>query len=134
MLSSAPSFTVLTSSTVKDEVARPPSPKRTSTTIASTSTNNLPNKRSASSSSKSPAATTTTTKKKRLTMTNTIQAQAVSPTIRHTNTIETITGQNKRSSSSVDDIIFFEKVYFQYSYLTSFILFIPRYKKHFEVR
>ncbi|CAF0864520.1 unnamed protein product [Rotaria sp. Silwood1] len=121
MLSSAPSFTVLTSTTTKDESIRPSSPKRptatTTTTIAtattstitntaSTSTNSMPNKRSASTS-KSPA-TTTTTKKKRLTMTNNIQP--ISPTIRPTNIVETTTiGQNKRTSS-IDDVVFFEKV------------------------
>jgi len=122
MLSSAPSFTVLTSTTVKDEAIRPPSPKRTITSSTSTSTNNLPNKRSASSS-KSPASTTATTtmttattKKKRLTMTNNVQA--ISPTIRHTSTIETTTGQNRKTSSSIDDMIFFEKVNFR-------ILFFP---------
>ncbi|CAF1233447.1 unnamed protein product [Rotaria sordida] len=135
MLSSAPSFTVLTSTTAtpKEESIRPPSPKRTTiatttamtttsassttttiTNTASTSTNNIPNKRSASSS-KSPA--TTTTKKKRLTMTNNIQP--ISPTIRPTNIVETTTtttttatttiGQNKKTSS-IDDVTFFDKV------------------------
>ncbi|CAF1206769.1 unnamed protein product [Adineta steineri] len=126
MLSTAPSFTVLTS--VKDELTRPPSPKRTATTAtatttpttsASTSTNNLSNKRAASAS-KSPAATipttsstsmattpTMATKKKRLTMTNNIQP--ISPTIRHTSTVEVTTGQN-RKATSVDDMMFFEKV------------------------
>jgi chromatin segregation and condensation protein Rec8/ScpA/Scc1 (kleisin family) len=103
MLSSAPSFTVLTSTNVKDEVTRPPSPKRTITST-STSMNNIPNKRSASAS-KSPA--TTATKKKRLTMTNNVQS--ISPTIRHTSTMDTSSGQN-RKASSVDDMIFFEKV------------------------
>jgi len=112
MLSSAPSFTVLTSTQVKDEIIRPTSPKRTITST-STSTNNFPNKRSASAS-KSPAATATTTtataaKKKRLTMTNNVQS--ISPTIRPTSTMETTTGQN-RKTSSIDDIIFFEKVNF----------------------
>jgi hypothetical protein len=108
MLSSAPSFTVLTSSTVKDETIRPSSPKRTITS-SSTSINNISNKRLASAS-KSPAATSTNiTKKKRLTMTNNIQS--ISPTIRHTSTMETTTGQNRRTSS-IDDMIFFEKVKF----------------------
>jgi len=107
MLSSAPSFTVLTSSNIKDETIRPSSPKRTITSSL-TSINNISNKRLASTS-KSPATTTTTnmTKKKRLTMTNNIQS--ISPTIRHTSTMETITGQNRRTSS-IDDMIFFEKV------------------------
>ncbi len=108
MLSSAPSFTVLTSSNIKDETIRPSSPKRTITSSL-TSINNISNKRLASTS-KSPAATTTTTnmtKKKRLTMTNNIQS--ISPTIRHTSTMETTTGQNRRTSS-IDDMIFFEKV------------------------
>jgi hypothetical protein len=95
-------------------VTRPPSPKRTPTST-STSTNNISNKRSASAS-KSPASTTTTistmaTKKKRLTMTNNVQP--ISPTIRHTSTVETTAGQNKRTSS-VDDMIFFEKVKFEF--------------------
>jgi hypothetical protein len=90
-------------------VTRPPSPKRTPTS-ASTSTNNISNKRSASTS-KSPASAISTmaTKKKRLTMTNNVQP--ISPTIRHTSTVETTAGQNKRTSS-VDDMIFFEKVKF----------------------
>lgn len=114
MLSSAPSFTVLTSTSIKDEAIRPPSPKRTITST-STNTNNISNKRSASAS-KSPAAasastatTPTAAKKKRLTMTNNVQS--ISPTIRHTSTMETSMGQN-RKTSSVDDMIFFEKVNF----------------------
>ncbi len=42
-------------------------------------------------------------------MTNNVQP--ISPTIRHTSTVETTAGQNKRTSS-VDDMIFFEKVKF----------------------
>ncbi|UJR08308.1 hypothetical protein I4U23_012579 [Adineta vaga] len=119
MLSTAPSFTVLTSTTVKDEVTRPPSPKRTTTTTtttttasALTSTNNISNKRSASAS-KSPATSTASTtstmfaKKKRLTLTNNVQP--ISPTIRHTSTTEMMTTPN-RKTSSVDDIHFFDRV------------------------
>ncbi|CAF1010544.1 unnamed protein product [Adineta ricciae] len=115
MLSTAPSFTVLTSTTVKDEVTRPSSPKRTAPTGGtSTSTNNIPAKRSASTS-KSPATSTSTAsstptmaaKKKRLTMTNNVQP--ISPTIRQTNTTEASTISSRRTSS-VDDIHFFEKV------------------------
>jgi hypothetical protein len=40
-------------------------------------------------------------------MTNNVQS--ISPTIRHTSTVETTIGQNKKATS-VDDMIFFEKV------------------------
>lgn len=117
MLSSTPSFTVLTPGTVKEEAVRPPSPKRpTLNSNASTSTSLQSNKRSISSSSaskspaisSSPASTSSSAKKKRLTMTNNVQP--ISPTIRSSHqTDSTASGQNKRPAS-VDDTIFFEKV------------------------
>jgi hypothetical protein len=95
-LPTSSSFTVL-STTTKDEISHPLSPKRMTTSIINT------NKRSVSSS-KSPGIT----KKKRFTITNNIST--VSSNINDVNIRDT-TGQNK-SLPSMDEIAFFDKVIF----------------------
>jgi len=130
LLSSAPSFTVLGSpaTTIKEEITRPTSPKRlpivnpsattpiippSPTTMATTNVN-IPTKRSistsSSSASKSPANVnppTVPTKRKRFPMTNT--SQPISPTTT-TTTTPTTTTTTRKTSTMIDDQLFFEKV------------------------